>query len=127
MPEAGIVTWHDIARLDVRPDKGIVKVRAKNSWEIQLDFNTGELLQVAYRRSDFFESLHDGTYFQEKANLWLMLPSAVCLLVLWATGLYLFVFPYIKSANRKLGRVIKFKPRQSSCTAAPSGEARREA
>lgn len=30
VPEAQISTWEDIDRLDVRPDKGIVKVRAVN-------------------------------------------------------------------------------------------------
>ena len=29
MPEAGIESWTDIDRLDVRPDKGMLKVHAK--------------------------------------------------------------------------------------------------
>ncbi len=94
--QADINTWQDIDRLDVRPSKGIIKVRAKNQWEIQLDSKTGEVLQVAYRRSDFIESLHDGTYFHDDANLWLMLPSAIVLFGLLITGVFLFFYPYYK-------------------------------
>lgn len=102
VPEANVLSWQDIDRLDVRPSKGIIKVRAKNSWEVQLDSKTSHVLQVAYRRSDFIESLHDGTFFQDSANLWLMLPSAIILLLLWLTGLYLFFLPYIRRGfNRK--------------------------
>jgi uncharacterized iron-regulated membrane protein len=94
VPEAEIEGWEDIDRLDVRPSKGMLKVRAKNRWEIQIDTATDEILQVAYRRSDLIESLHDGTFFHDKAKLWLFLPSAIVLLGLWLSGLYLFILPY---------------------------------
>ncbi|QOL25300.1 PepSY domain-containing protein [Thalassotalea sp. LPB0316] len=98
--QAQINNWQDIDRLDVRPSKGITKVRSKNQWEVQIDNQTGEVLQVAYRRSDFFESLHDGTFFFDNANLWLMLPSGIVLFVLWLTGMYLFIQPYVKKAKK---------------------------
>jgi uncharacterized iron-regulated membrane protein len=60
VPEAEIESWADVDRLDVRPGKGMLKVRAENHWEIQIDANTGTVLQVAYRRSDMIESIHDG-------------------------------------------------------------------
>ena len=94
--EAQINDWQDVDRLDVRPAKGVIKVRSKNSWEIQLDAQTGNIMQVAYRRSDWLESLHDGTYFHKSANLWLILPCAIVLLILWVTGLYLFIYPYFR-------------------------------
>lgn len=99
--KADVSSWQDIDRLDVRPSKGITKVRTKSQWEIQIDNESGEVLQVAYRRSDFLESLHDGTFFFDNANLWLMLPSGIILLILWLTGLYLFCQPYLKKANKK--------------------------
>ena len=95
VPEARIATWADIDRLDVRPAKGMLKVRATNSWEIQLDAGTGEVLQVAYRRSDLIEILHDGSFFHDKVKLFVFLPSAVVLLILWGTGIYLFLLPYL--------------------------------
>lgn len=103
--QAGIDTWDDINRLDVRPGKGIVKVRASNSWEVQIDTQTGEVLQVAYRRSDFIESLHDGSWFHDSAKLWIFFPAGVVLLVMWGTGIWLFVLPYVsKRKRRALGR-----------------------
>jgi uncharacterized iron-regulated membrane protein len=92
--EAQVETWDDIDRLDVRPGKGMLKVRCRNRWEVQLDTTTGEVLQVAYRRSDLIESIHDGSFFHDRMKLWLFLPSALVLVILWFTGLYLFVLPY---------------------------------
>lgn len=104
VPEASIETWGDVERLDVRPSKGVVKVRAKNRWEIQVDSATGEVLQVAYRRSDLIESLHDGSWFHEQAKLWVFLPSGVILFGLWASGVYLWLLPYI-ARRRKRNRL----------------------
>ncbi len=101
VPEAGIRSWDDIERVDVRPSNGMLKVRAKNRWEIQLDAKTGAILQVAYRRSDLIESLHDGTFFHDKAKLWVLLPNAVVLLGMWLTGIYLFLLPYRARRRRR--------------------------
>lgn len=100
VPQAGITQWDDIDRLDVRPSKGIVKVRAKNHWEVQLDTQTGEVLHVAYRRTDTIEAIHDGSWFFEGAKLWVFLPAAILLLVLWITGMVMLVTS-LKSKYRK--------------------------
>ncbi len=99
--EAGIRDWGDVDRLDVRPGKGVVKVRAKNRWEVQLDVGTGQVLQTAYRRSDLIESIHDGSFFHDVVKLWVFLPAAVILFVLWVTGLYLFFLPYVAKWKRR--------------------------
>ena len=93
VPEAGVNSWKDINRLDVRPSKGMVKVRAGNDWEIQIDLKDGRVLQKAYRRSDLIESIHDGSYFHDLVKHWLFLPSAIVLLGLWLTGIYMFFQP----------------------------------
>lgn len=93
VPEAGIESWDDIDRLDVRPGKGLIKVVSVNNWELQLDGASGEVLQSAYRRSDFFESLHDGSWFHPQAKLWIFLPSGVLVFGLWLTGIYLYLLP----------------------------------
>lgn len=98
--EAEISDWGDISRVDVRPNKGMMKVRAANGWEIQLDSQTGQVLQVAYRRTDLIESLHDGSFFHDKVKLWLFLPSALILLGLWLTGIYLFLLPALIRRKR---------------------------
>lgn len=94
--EAGIFDWSDIERLDVRPDNGMVKVRGKNRWEVQVDTRTGEVLQSALRRSDLIEDIHVGSFFHDTVKLWIFLPVAVILLCLWATGFYLFLLPYLR-------------------------------
>lgn len=94
--QAQVTSWDSIERLDVRPSKGIIKIRTNSQWEIQLDAKTAAILSVAYRRSDTIEQIHDGTYWQKNANLWLSLPVAISLLLISLTGLFLFFYPYYK-------------------------------
>ena len=100
-PEAGVQGWGDVERLDVQPGRGIAKVQAKSRWEVQVDLATGEVLQVAYRRSDLIESLHDGSWFHDSAKLWVFLPTAVIVLGLWGTGIYLFFLPHTVRRSRR--------------------------
>jgi hypothetical protein len=82
----------------------MLKVQSENRWEIQLDARTGTILQVSYRRSDLIESLHDGSFFHDRIKLWVFLPSAVTLLGLWVTGIYLFFLPRIARLERSRKR-----------------------
>ncbi len=100
--EAEIKTWDDINRLDVRPSRGMLKVRANNNWEIQIDTATGAILQTAYRRSDVIETIHDGSFFHDAVKMWIFLPAGLILLLLWVTGIYLFALPYLVKRRRKL-------------------------
>ena len=102
IPEAEIESWDDINRLDVRPSRGMLKVWAKNNWEIQIDTETGAVLQTAYRRSDIIESIHDGSFFHDNVKLWIFLPSGIALLLLWLTGIYLFILPIWILRRRKI-------------------------
>lgn len=110
VPQAEITSWNDIDRLDVRPEKGIVKVRAKSRWEIQIDTKTGDIVQVAYRRSDLIESIHDGSFFHDRVKLWLFLPVGFILLGLWGTGLYLFLLPHMNKRKRRRNNQKKKSP-----------------
>jgi uncharacterized iron-regulated membrane protein len=101
VPQAEIASWDDIARLDVRPGKGMVKVRGKNRCEIQIDTHTGEIMQVAVRRSDLIESIHDGSYFHDHFKLWVFLPAGLILACLVITGLHLFFLPYLARRRRE--------------------------
>lgn len=101
VPEAGVATWDDVDRLDVRPSKGVVKVRAKSRWEVQVDTATGEVVQVAYRRSDLIEQIHDGSWFHDSVKLWIFLPSAVVLFGLWITGVYLWLLPHLVRRRKR--------------------------
>ncbi len=99
--EAGIASWDDVDRLDVRPSKGMLKVRAKNRWEVQLDAATGDVLSVNYRRSDLLEQIHDGSFFGEPTKLWVFLPVAIILLGLWVSGVYLWLLPHLVKRRRR--------------------------
>ena len=101
VPEMEVAGWEDVDRLDVRPGKGMLKVRANNRWEIQIDGNTGELLSSTYRRSDLIEQIHDGSWFHDQAKLWIWLPTAFILLGLWVTGVYLWLHPHLVKRRRK--------------------------
>lgn len=103
-PALEVKSWEDIARVDIRPDRGLIKVSSANSWELQLHSVTAQPLQVAYRRSDLIETLHDGSWFHEVAKLWIFLPSGVVLFGLWLTGIYLFALPYWVRARRSATR-----------------------
>ncbi len=96
----GVKSWKDVKLLDVRPGKGITKIRTKDNWEIQIDNKTAEVLAVNFRRSDIIESIHDGSWFHEKAKLWLFLPAAIIMLMMSITGIYLF-FKNLPSKLRK--------------------------
>ncbi|MEM7396798.1 MAG: PepSY domain-containing protein, partial [Verrucomicrobiota bacterium] len=84
-------------------------------WEIQVDHQTGEVLGYAYRRSDLIESIHDGSFFHDKVKLGIFLPSAVILLLLWITGIYLFIYP-LPSKLRHAKRTRERKKQMSAAT-----------
>ena len=46
IPEAGIKSWADIDRIDVRPTDGISKIKSHNRWAIQIDNETKEVLSL---------------------------------------------------------------------------------
>lgn len=51
-----------IARIDVRPTKGVAKVSfEKHYLEVQIDLTTGQVLSVKKRWNDVIEQIHDGT------------------------------------------------------------------
>lgn len=102
VPEAEVREWVDVDRLDVRPNKGVVKVRCNNGMEVQLDLSTGEVLQIAARRSDLIESLHDGSWFHPFAKLAVFLPAGIVVFFLWLSGIYLWWLPgSIRRKKRK--------------------------
>ena len=104
IPELALTSWADLSRVDVKPDKGVVKFVSHNRWEAQLDAQTGTVLHLAYRRSDLIESLHDGSFFADWSKHYVFLPNGIILLLLWGTGIYLFVIVQI-ARSRKTRRL----------------------
>ena len=110
VPEAGIQSWDDVDRIDVRPSRGLLKLTSKSRWELQIDTGTGALLQSAYRRSDLIESIHDGSFFHPLAKLGLFLPVGISLVVMLATGIYLFWLPLHVKARRRRAPGVPLHP-----------------
>ena len=103
VPEAEINSWDDIDRIDVRPEKGISKIRSNNQWEIQIDNQTKEILSVEYRRSDIIESIHDGSFFSDYVKFGWFLPTAILLIFMSISGIYMFLLPlFMKRKKAKL-------------------------
>lgn len=86
--------WDDIDRFDVRPSKGMMKIRLHDGREVQMDLSDGSILQIDYRRTDLIESLHDGSWFGgDVSKLGLFLPASIILLGMWLTGIWMFWAP----------------------------------
>jgi hypothetical protein len=60
---------------------------------------------VAFRRSDLIESIHDGSFFHDSFKVWVFLPTGLILAVLWTTGAYLFLLPYLAKWKRRQKKV----------------------
>jgi hypothetical protein len=55
IPHVEIQGWDDIHRVDVRPSRGMLKVSAKNNWEIQIDAKTGDEVEVFGNNNSIFD------------------------------------------------------------------------
>lgn len=90
-----------IDRIDVRPEKGIVKFTFQsNFYEVQLDGATGTLLQIDLRRSDIIEKIHDGSivdyYLGIKSGVFKLFYTSIlstALLLFVITGFWLWYGP----------------------------------
>ena len=103
---------HELDRIDIRPDKGMVKfVFLEGYWGVQLDCTTGELLHLEIRRADFIENLHDGSYFDyllgtNYGQIKLVYTSIMgtALLIFTMTGFWLWYGPKRYRAQSKYHR-----------------------
>jgi len=84
----------EIDRMDVRPDKGIIKVTFKEEyWEAQIDGGTGKILSVAQRHADWIEHIHDGSIISESFKIVYTNYLGWGLLFLSITGFWLWYGP----------------------------------
>lgn len=52
----------EIDRINIRPQKGVAKIVFVSHFsELQIDCNTGKIMSVNTRKSDFIEKIHDGS------------------------------------------------------------------
>lgn len=85
---------NSIDRLDVRFDKGIIKVLfTEGYWEAQVDAATGKTLSVAQRHADWIEHIHDGSIINDSFKLIYTNYIGFGLLFLSITGFWLWYGP----------------------------------
>ncbi|MCK0159868.1 PepSY-associated TM helix domain-containing protein [Allomuricauda sp. F6463D] len=97
----------EIDKIDVRPDKGIVKIIYKEHYySLQLDATSGKVLSHEYRASDLMEHLHDGAIvdrlFGIPGEMFKLVYSSIlgiALVVFSITGFWLWYGP--KRMKRK--------------------------
>lgn len=91
----------EIDRIDIRPEKGMVKFTFQsNFYEVQLDGATGSLLQIDLRRSDIIEKIHDGSiidyYLGFESGFFKLIYTSIlsmALLLFVITGFWLWYGP----------------------------------
>lgn len=87
----------DVDRVDYRPKRNVFKVVAKNGYtEVQVDGNTGKVLQVAKRTDQFVEDLHDLSFFNDGMKDFVLPVVGVGLAVLSLTGVYIYANPVLR-------------------------------
>lgn len=83
-----------VDRLDVRPDKGLMKVRFGDrlTTEVTVAIHTGEVLSIGTRDDVFLEKLHSGEIFGDN---WILVSDALAigLLILLLTGAWMWLYP----------------------------------
>lgn len=98
----------EIDKIDVRPDKGIVKFIYKEHYHsLQLDATSGEVLSHEYRTSDLMEHLHDGTFidrhFGISGGVFKLIYTSIlgiALIVFSITGFWLWYGPKLMRGRR---------------------------
>ncbi|HEX7844158.1 MAG TPA: PepSY-associated TM helix domain-containing protein [Chitinophagaceae bacterium] len=99
----------ELDRIDIRPDKGIVKFVFKDHYNgLQLDGTTGKLLLIEKRKSDFIEDLHDGSVLDnlfgtndEQVKVGYTLIMGISLFMLVLSGLWLWFGPKLLRRSRR--------------------------
>lgn len=94
----------DIDRIDVRPADGIAKVVLHSRTELQVDLHSGTVLQTGYRTSDWLETIHDFSFMGDWAKYVFSFGSGIALLVMAATGVYLFMLPLLVKRAKRLAK-----------------------
>ena len=102
MQELALNELPNIARMDVRPSKGIVKVLFEsNYWEVQVDGSTGKVYSVAKRHSDWIETIHDGSIISDSFKLISMNVLGLGLIILIVAGWWLWYGPQLIRASKR--------------------------
>ena len=96
VPAAQIKSWADVKQIDVRPALGTARARNKHGFEVQVDMATGKVLSAAQRYSSLLVEIHEGAFFGDWVRNGIFVPTAIAMLILTATGIWLLFLHYGK-------------------------------
>ncbi len=90
-----------INRIDIRPEKGIAKIRFTNHFtEIQVSLQSGKIMSVKTRTADIIERIHDGSILDfifntknDPSKKVYSTLTSIGLLVLSFSGFWLWINP----------------------------------
>jgi uncharacterized iron-regulated membrane protein len=87
-----------IDRMDVRPSKGLIKVRFRDDrvTEVILALHDGALLSTGARSDSFIEQLHSGHVFGD-AGFLLSDVAAGALILILISGFWMWLYPHSKA------------------------------
>ncbi|MCJ8347493.1 PepSY domain-containing protein [bacterium] len=94
-PKSLVKSWKDVKSVKISPNKGLIQVRTKQGLQIQMNGGTGNFLEIAPRRTSFIIKLHEGSYWSPMVRDFIVLPSAIGLLLLILSGMML-LFNHLK-------------------------------
>ena len=86
MEGSEVRSWNDISSVDIRPSKGVIRLRTHSHFEIQLDAGNGKILGSGMRRRSWITELHEGAWFGKSLRNIIFLPSSILLCLLWLSG-----------------------------------------
>lgn len=94
-------TADDVDRIDIRPGDGVAKVILRSRTEVQVDLATGKVLSVAYRTSDWLETIHDFSFIGGWSKYVFSTGSGLLLLGMAGSGIYLFLLPFLVRRRKR--------------------------
>lgn len=95
VPEAEVHDWTDVKSIEVKLAQGVLCLRVKNGFEVQLDGVSGKVLSAAPRRTTWLVTLHEGSYFHPWIRWGVFFPAGIFLLILSCTGIAMLLRPYL--------------------------------
>ncbi len=116
VPAADVKSWKDVKAIDVRPALGVARARTSHGYEVQVDLASGKVLSQGQRWSTVLIEMHEGAYFGPWVRNWVFLPTAIFMLILNVTGVWLLAKHYVFKPGRKTWGLRLF-PRQTSVSA----------
>lgn len=97
IPAAQIQEWKDVSQIDIRPDRGNIRIRSRQTdWEIQIDGLQKKVISDGPRKFSTLVAIHEGAYFGSFIRYGIFFTSALGVFLLTASGMVILYYHYSK-------------------------------